>query len=79
MAEADLYRRFTELARGKTVILISHRLGSVRLADRILVLSSGRITESGSHDRLMKLGREYAAMYRSQASWYEDRRVAAND
>ena len=79
MAEADLYRRFTELARGKTVILISHRLGSVRLADRILVLSSGRITESGSHDRLMKLGREYAAMYRSQASWYEDRRVATND
>ena len=37
MAEADLYRRFTELARGKTVILISHRLGSMRLADRILV------------------------------------------
>ena len=49
-AEAEIYARFTELLAGRASLLISHRLGSARLCDRILVLKEGRIVEDGCHD-----------------------------
>lgn len=51
-------------------LLISHRLGSARLADRILVLHAGRIAEDGPHDELLALGGQYARMWEEQAQWY---------
>jgi len=48
-AEVDVYRQFSQLSAGKSVLLISHRLGSARLADRIIVLENGRIIEQGNH------------------------------
>jgi ATP-binding cassette subfamily B protein len=69
-AELEVFRRFQELARGKTAFLISHRLGAARLADRILVLKEGRLVESGRHDELIALGGEYAALFEAQAHWY---------
>ena len=48
-AEVDVYRQFSQLSAGKSVLLISHRLGSARLADRIIVLENGRIIELGNH------------------------------
>ena len=48
-----VYRRFKELARDKIAILISHRLSSVRMADRIYVIEHGHVTESGSHEELL--------------------------
>ena len=70
MAEAEVYRQFGELLAGRTALLISHRLGSARMADRILVLEDGRIVEQGHHDDLVAKGGVYAAMWEEQASWY---------
>ena len=71
VAEAALYRQFAELRRGRTALLISHRLGSARMADRILVLQRGRIVEEGHHDDLLACGGVYAGMWEEQASWYQ--------
>ncbi|WP_019534795.1 ABC transporter ATP-binding protein [Paenibacillus ginsengihumi] len=70
VAEAQLYEDFHRITGDKTTILISHRLGATRLADRILVFSQGRIAEEGSHDELMALDGIYAEMYRAQSQWY---------
>lgn len=69
-AEADVYKHFARLAAGHTALLISHRLGSCRMADRILVLKGGSLVEEGTHQELMAQDGEYAAMYRAQAAWY---------
>jgi ATP-binding cassette subfamily B protein len=69
-AEVEVYRQFRDVSEGKTVLLISHRLGSARLADRILVLDGGRIVEEGSHAELMRRGGPYARMLGTQAQWY---------
>ncbi|SES97071.1 ABC transporter ATP-binding protein [Stigmatella erecta] len=69
-AELDVFNRFGELTSGKMAILISHRFSTVRMADRILVLRDGRISEEGSHEQLMARGGGYAAMYELQASRY---------
>ncbi|MNC54964.1 putative ABC transporter ATP-binding protein [compost metagenome] len=71
LAEAALFERFSELVEGKTSIMISHRLGSCRNADLILVLKGGRIVEQGTHEELLRLHGEYAQMYRAQSQWYE--------
>ena len=70
MAERQVYRQFVEISRRRTVILVSHRLGSVRMADRILFLRQGRIVEQGTHESLMDSGGAYASMYAAQAEWY---------
>lgn len=71
VSESRLYEEFEKVSRGRTTVFISHRLGSTRLADEIFVIGNGRVTEHGSHDELMRLGKEYAAMFESQRSWYE--------
>lgn len=70
LAEVDLFRRFAELAAGRTTLLVSHRLGMARLADRIVVMEDGRIVESGTHDALLMADGPYAAMWAAQARWY---------
>ncbi len=69
-AEASVYEHFARMARARTVVLISHRLGSCRLAQRIVVLERGRIVEEGSHEELLERGGRYAELYRMQAAWY---------
>ncbi|GIW26267.1 ABC transporter ATP-binding protein [Meiothermus sp.] len=69
--EAHLYGRFAELTRGKTVLLITHRLGSVQMADRILVLHQGRLVEEGTHAALLQRGGIYAELWQSQAGLYQ--------
>ncbi|ADW22525.1 ABC transporter, permease/ATP-binding protein, HlyB family [Thermus scotoductus SA-01] len=68
--EAHLYRRFAELSRGRTVLLITHRLGSVQMADRILVLQKGRLVEEGTHEELLGRAGVYAELWRLQAGLY---------
>jgi ATP-binding cassette, subfamily B, bacterial len=67
-AEAQLFDRFLEVTRGMTTVLVSHRLSSVRHADRIVVIEDGRIVEDGSHDQLLRRGGRYADMFTLQAS-----------
>jgi ATP-binding cassette, subfamily B, bacterial len=69
-SEFDVFRRFAELTAGKTALFISHRFSTVRMADRIVVLDDGRITEEGSHDQLANLGGRYAEMFEMQAASY---------
>gem|GEM_PF-2795108 len=59
-----------EGSRPVTAVLVSHRLGSARLCDRVLVLREGRLVEQGSHDELVAAGAEYARMWALQAQWY---------
>ncbi|HEX6271974.1 MAG TPA: ABC transporter ATP-binding protein [Polyangiaceae bacterium] len=69
-AEAAVFSRFRELAEGRTTIIISHRFPTVRMADRILVLENGAITEDGSHAELLAADKTYARLYRLQAEGY---------
>ncbi|MCW2902714.1 MAG: transporter related protein [Streptosporangiaceae bacterium] len=69
-AEHALFERIRAHADGRTVLLITHRLASVRHADRIYVLDHGRVIEHGDHDRLMAFGGLYAELYGLQASAY---------
>lgn len=69
-AEASVYERFRDMAQDRSVLLISHRLGSVRLANRILVLEHGQIVEQGRHAELIALGGVYANLFAIQAEWY---------
>jgi ATP-binding cassette subfamily B protein len=66
-AEAELFDNFLTVTRGLTTILVSHRLSSVRHADRIVVLDGGRIVEDGHHDDLVAAGNGYARMFALQA------------
>ncbi len=73
LAAAAVFARFQEMAGGRTAIMVSHRLGSARLADRILVMDGGQIAEEGSHDELVRRGGLYARMFAMQAEWYAER------
>jgi ATP-binding cassette subfamily B protein len=69
-AEAEVFERFNELTVGKMALFISHRFSTVRMAERIIVLENGRISEEGSHDRLMARAGTYAEMFELQAASY---------
>ncbi|MEW9533487.1 ABC transporter ATP-binding protein [Microbispora sp. NPDC049125] len=69
-AEHALFERIRRHADGRTVLLITHRLASVRYADRIYVLDHGRVLEHGTHDQLMALDGLYAELYSLQARAY---------
>jgi ATP-binding cassette, subfamily B, bacterial len=69
-SELQVFERFAELTRGKMALLISHRFSTVRIADRIVVLSEGRLIEEGNHQTLMNSGGLYAQMFEMQAASY---------
>ncbi|WP_229073809.1 ABC transporter ATP-binding protein [Actinoplanes sp. DH11] len=70
-AEHDVYQRLRDLAAGRTVVLITHRMASVREADRIIVMDHGRIVEEGGHEELMAAGGLYEQLFTLQASAYQ--------
>ena len=70
IAEYELNHTILEYAQDKTVVFISHRLSTTRMADRILMFADGRLIESGSHDELMAKNGKYAEMFRLQAEKY---------
>jgi ATP-binding cassette subfamily B protein len=69
-AEYEVFRRFSELTRGKMAVLISHRFSTVRMADRIIVLEEGRVVEDGSHAELLRRDGQYAELFNLQAEGY---------
>ena len=69
-AEYEVFQRFTELTKGRSAVLISHRFSTVRMADRILVLEKGEMAEIGSHIELLAKGGRYAELFNLQAQGY---------
>jgi ATP-binding cassette subfamily B protein len=69
-SEYEIFQRFADLTAGRTALLISHRFSTVRMADRIVVLSQGAVSEQGSHRELIKSGGQYARMFELQAAGY---------
>lgn len=72
IAEMEQFIQIREKLSGRTAILVSHRIGFARLADKIIMLDNGRIAESGTHEELMAINGLYADFFRQQAQWYED-------
>ncbi|MBG0857420.1 ABC transporter ATP-binding protein [Streptomyces spinoverrucosus] len=70
-AEHDVHLRLVRHRKGRTSLLISHRLGAIRDADRIVVLADGRITEEGGHEDLLARNGTYARLFTLQASGYQ--------
>jgi ABC-type multidrug transport system fused ATPase/permease subunit len=68
--ERDILTSFLEIARDKTAVIISHRVGLCRLVDTVVVMKEGRIVETGSHADLINRGGEYERLYTRQAQWY---------
>jgi ATP-binding cassette subfamily B protein len=69
-AEFEVFQRFNELTTGKMALFISHRFSTVRMAERIIVLENGCISEEGSHEQLIARGGTYAGMFELQAASY---------
>jgi ATP-binding cassette subfamily B protein len=71
LSESNLYSQFEKIIDGKTSIFISHRLGSIKLADEIIVFEEGELVEQGSHAELICREGIYCELYKSQMSWYQ--------
>ncbi len=70
-SEARFFASLQMLAKDKTTLFITHRLGAVRLADRILVMRNGELIESGTHEELLQSNGEYASLWHAQVSQYQ--------
>lgn len=71
-SEKEVFDAFARMSRGRTTLLITHRLGSVLMADRVLVMKQGRLIEDGTHAELLERGGEYAELWQLQASQYAE-------
>ena len=72
MAEYNLNRAIVKNTSEKTVIFISHRLSTTRIADTVYMFDSGKLVECGSHDELISIDGKYAEMFRLQAEKYKE-------
>ena len=70
LEEANIYYKFAEISKDKTAFIVTHRLGSAKIADRIIVMDAGRIVEMGTHNELMDKNGKYYELYQAQAKWY---------
>ena len=79
IAEMEQFMEIKKKIAGRTSVLISHRVGFARLADRILVMEGGRLVEDGTHEELLEKDGVYASFFREQAKWYDNREEVQED
>jgi len=72
-SERVIQQNMPQIAHGRTVFIVAHRLSTVRRTDRIITIDRGRVVEDGTHDELIKTGGRYASLYRLQAGIHEVR------
>jgi subfamily B ATP-binding cassette protein HlyB/CyaB len=72
-SERIIQQNMQQIAKGRTVFIIAHRLSTVRGTDRIITIDRGRLTEDGKHDELIRTGGRYATLYRLQSGIHEIR------
>lgn len=70
--ETRIYNQFARIAKEKSAVIVTHRLGSVKLADKILVMKDGTAVQLGTHEELIAVDGEYRRLYESQEQWYTD-------
>jgi ATP-binding cassette subfamily B protein len=71
LIETEILSKFIELAREKTAVIISHRVGLCRLVDQIAVMKDGTLVEFGTHDELLSQNGEYTRLFTAQEKWYK--------
>ncbi len=76
VAEASIYRDYMKILSGNPSIIITHRLGAARLANKIIVISHGTIEQMGTHGELLAKGGLYKEMHENQRMWYSDEEQA---
>lgn len=79
LAESHMYENFSKIFHARGTIMVSHRLASAKMADRIFVLDGGRIVQADSHEALMKEQGLYQTMYLAQSSFYVDAEAANSE
>jgi subfamily B ATP-binding cassette protein HlyB/CyaB len=72
-SERVIQQNMEKIAKGRTVLIIAHRLSTVRRTDRIMTIDAGRLIEDGTHDDLINTGGRYASLHRLQAGIHEVR------
>lgn len=73
LEETRLYKKFAEITKWKTGVIVTHRIGSAKIADRIAVMKDGKLVEVGTHEALIAQEGEYMRLYRAQEQWYTAR------
>lgn len=73
VAESRMYEAFLRVMKKKGSIMVSHRMASARLADKIIVLSDGCASETGTHEELVQRDTLYSRMFKTQSAWYKDK------
>jgi len=79
ISELEQFMFIKDKIEGNTTILVSHRIGFARLADKIILMSNGSIAEQGTHDELMEINGLYAAFFNEQSMWYQNSLEASED
>ena len=76
LEETRLYQDFAKICKNKTAVIVTHRLASARIADRVIVMKEGKVIQDGSHEQLISVEGEYKKMYEEQKKWYvNDRNI----
>lgn len=70
LEETKLYEKFAELARGRTALIVTHRIGLAKIADRIMVMDQGRLVQMGTYNELAAADGKFRQLLQAQSKWY---------